>query len=145
MSYGHVYVAAISHGASQAQVIKALKEAEAYDGPSIVIGYAPCIAHGIKGGLINSQKQAKLAVECGYWPIFRYDPRLEEQGKNPLQIDCKEPNWDLYNDFLLSETRYAQLTKINPAQAQELLDANKKDAQRRWKMYQRYLSMDYSK
>ena len=145
MSYGHVYVAAISHGASQAQVIKALKEAEAYDGPSIVIGYAPCIAHGIKGGLINSQKQAKLAVECGYWPIFRYDPRLEEQGKNPLQIDCKEPNWDLYNDFLLSETRYAQLTKINPAQAQELLDANKKDAQSRWKMYQSYLSMDYSK
>ena len=145
MSYGHVYVATVSHGASQAQVIKALKEAESYDGPSIVICYAPCIAHGVKGGLVNSQKQAKLATECGYWPTFRYDPRLEDQGKNPFQLDCKAPKWELYNDFLMSENRYAQLTKINPDKAQELLDANLADAKHRWAMYKRYLAMDYSK
>ncbi len=144
MSYGHVYVATVSHGASQAQVIKALKEAEAYDGPSVVICYAPCIAHGVKGGLINSQKQAKLATECGYWPTFRYDPRLEDQGKNPFQLDCKAPDWSKYNDFLLSENRYAQLTKINPAKAQDLLDANLKDAKHKWAMYKRYIAMDYS-
>ena len=111
MSYGHVYVAAICHGANDAQVIKALKEAESYDGPSLIIAYAPCINHGIKGGLFNAQKEAKLATECGYWPIFRYDPRLEAEGKNPLQMDCKEPDWSKYNDFLMNETRYSQLTK----------------------------------
>ncbi len=145
MSYGHVYVATISHGASQAQVIKALKEAESYNGPSLVIAYSPCIAHAIKNGLVNSQKQAKLATECGYWPTFRYDPRREELGLNPFQMDSKEPNWDLYFDFLMSEGRYAQLSKINPTHAEELLKANLEDAKRRYKMYQRYLAMDYSK
>nr|MCR5461831.1 pyruvate:ferredoxin (flavodoxin) oxidoreductase [bacterium] len=145
MSYGHVYVAAICHGANDAQVIKALKEAESYDGPSLIIAYAPCINHGIKGGLFNAQKEAKLATECGYWPIFRYDPRLEAEGKNPLQMDCKEPDWSKYNDFLMNETRYSQLTKVNPKEAEALLKANLEDAKHRWEMYQRYLKMDYSK
>ena len=117
-------------------------------GATSMIGIATleaCIAHGIKGGLGNSQKEAKMATECGYWPIFRFDPRLELEGKNPFQLDVKgEPNWDLYNAFLMNENRYAQLTKINPARAQELLEANLKDAKRRWAMYKRYEAMDYS-
>jgi pyruvate-ferredoxin/flavodoxin oxidoreductase len=144
MSYGHVYVAQVSHGASQAQVLKAFKEAEAYDGPSIVLAYSPCIAHKIKGGLTNSQNQAKLATECGYWPTFRYDPRLEVEGKNPFKIDSKEPKWDLYKDFLMNEARYAQLYDINAEAAEELLNKNLEEAKRRYKMYTRYAAMDYS-
>lgn len=145
MSYGHVYVAQISHGASPAQVIKTLKEAESYPGPSLVIAYSPCIEHGIKGGLTQSASQAKLATECGYWPTFRYDPRLVAQGKNPFQIDSKPPVWDKYQDYLLSEARYAQLSQINPDHAAELLAQNLADAKARWSMYQRYKAMDWSK
>ena len=144
MSYGHVYVAYVSHGASQAQLLKAMREAESYDGPSIVIAYSPCINHGIKKGMGQSQLQAKLAVDCGYWTLLRYDPRLAEEGKNPLTVDSKEPNWDLYDDFLMSETRYAQLKAINPTAAEKLLEVNKKEAQRRYKSYQRMASLDYS-
>jgi len=132
MAYGHVYVAQISMGANINQTIKALKEAEAYNGPSLIIAYSPCIEHGIKGGLINHQKSQRDATECGYWPIFRFDPRLEAEGKNPLQIDCKEPNFDKYFDYILSQTRYNQLPKINPENAQALLDANKAYSMRRW-------------
>ena len=145
MSYGHVYVAQIAHGASYAQMLKAMKEAESYNGPSIIIAYAPCINHGLKVGMGRAQEQAKLAVECGYWTTFRFDPRLAEEGKNPFQVDSKEPNWDKYEDHLLTENRYAQLKRINPAKAEELLQLNKKEAQRRYAMYQRYLAMDYSK
>jgi len=144
MSYGHVYVAQVSHGASQQQVLKAFKEAEEYDGPSIILAYSPCIAHKIKGGLTNSQNQAKLATECGYWPTFRFDPRLESQGKNPFKIDSKTPNWDRYQEFLMNEARYAQLVDINPDKAEELFALNLKEAKRRYKMYQRYEAMDYS-
>ena len=144
MTYGHVYVATIAHGASGAQVLKALQEAEAYPGPSLVIAYSPCIAHGINDGMGTSHKQAKLAVECGYWPTFRFDPRLALEGKNPLQMDSKEPDWSKYHDFLLSESRYAQLTKINPDHAKRLLDANLAGAKARYQMYKRYLAMDYS-
>jgi pyruvate-ferredoxin/flavodoxin oxidoreductase len=144
MSYGHVYVAQVSSGASQAQVVKAMKEAESYDGPSIVIAYSPCIEHGIKGGLTNSASQGKLAVECGYWPTFRFDPRREVEGKNPFQVDSRPPVWDKYHDYLLNEARYSQLAQINPDHAAELLDKNMQDAKKRWKMYQRYLAMDYS-
>ncbi len=144
MSYGHVYVAQISHGASPAQVIRALKEAESYNGPSLILAYSPCIEHGIKGGLTNSQSQAKLATECGYWPTFRYDPRLLQEGKNPLQIDSRTPVWDKYEDYLLSESRYAQLSRINPDKAKELLNANLKDAKNRFNYYQRLKQMDYS-
>ena len=145
MSYGHVYVATIAHGASQAQMLKAIKEAESYNGPSLIIAYAPCINHGLKSGMGKAQEQAKLAVECGYWTTFRYDPRLAQEGKNPFQIDSKTPDWDKYEDHLLTETRYAQLRRVNPDKADELLALNKKEAQRRYAMYQRYLAMDYSK
>ena len=145
MSYGHVYVASISHGASQAQMLKAIKEAESYNGPSIIIAYAPCINHGLKAGMGKAQEQAKLAVECGYWTTFRYDPRLALEGKNPFQIDSKEPDWDKYEQHLMTETRYAQLRQINPAEADRLLALNKAEAQRRYKMYQRYVAMDFSK
>ncbi len=144
MSYGHVYVAQISHGASPAQVIKAMKEAESYPGPSLILAYSPCIEHGIKGGLTQSAAQSKLATECGYWPTFRFDPRLAEVGKNPFQIDSKPPVWDKYQDYLLSESRYSQLSQINPDHAEELLQQNLKDAKHRWAMYQRYKAMDYS-
>ncbi len=144
MSYGHVYVAQVSHGANQQQVIKAIREAEAHDGPSIVVAYSPCIAHKIKGGLTNSANQAKLATESGYWPTFRYDPALEEKGKNPFQLDGKAPDWDKYDEFLMNEARYAQLKDINPERAEALLEANKRDAQRRYSMYKRYEAMDYS-
>ncbi|MFA7435343.1 MAG: pyruvate:ferredoxin (flavodoxin) oxidoreductase, partial [Bacilli bacterium] len=144
MSYGHVYVASISHGASQAQMLKAIREAESYNGPSLIIAYSPCIAHGIKGGMGLSQNQAKLAVECGYWTNYRFDPRLAEEGKNPFQLDSKEPDWDKYEDHLMSENRYAQIKNFNPEHAQKLLELNKKESQRRYNTYKRYQAMDYS-
>ena len=143
MSYGHVYVAYVSHGASQAQLLKAMREAESYDGPSIIIAYSPCINHGIKKGMGQSQTEAKLAVECGYWPLLRFDPRRALEGLNPLQIDSAEPNWDLYNDYLMGETRYNQLSKTNPTEAAKLLETNKKEAMRRYKYYQRLAAIDY--
>ncbi len=144
MSYGHVYVATVSSGYSQAQVLKAFAEAEAHPGPSIVIAYSPCIAHGIKGGMSNSQYESALATECGYWPTFRFNPMLALEGQNPFKLDCKEPDWDKYHQFLMNEARYAQLTQINPELAQELLEANIKEAKRRYAMYKRYEAMDYS-
>ncbi|HHX80442.1 MAG TPA: pyruvate:ferredoxin (flavodoxin) oxidoreductase [Acholeplasmataceae bacterium] len=144
MSYGHVYVAQISSGASMAQTLKAIREAESYNGPSIIIAYSSCIAHGIKGGMGNSQRQGKLAVESGYWSMFRFDPRLEEEGKNPFMLDSKEPDWDKYEEFLSSETRYSQLKQINPTEAARLLELNKAEAQRRYRSYKRLVAMDYS-
>ena len=150
MTYGHVYVAAIAHGYSQAQMLKAIKEAESYNGPSLIIAYAPCINHGIKlasKGFImdKAMDQAKLAVECGYWACFRYDPRLAEQGKNPFQLDSKEPDWSKYKDHLMTENRYVQLTKKNPAHAEELFEANLKAAQSRYAAYVRLSQIDYTK
>ena len=121
MAYGHVYVAQIALGSNPAAAIKALKEAESYDGPSLVICYCPCAEQHIKGGLVNSIKEEKAAVECGYFRTFRYDPRLAEQGKNPLQIDCKEPDWSKFRDFIMQETRFSMLPKVNPNHAEELL------------------------
>ncbi|TVP96540.1 MAG: pyruvate:ferredoxin (flavodoxin) oxidoreductase [Acholeplasmatales bacterium] len=144
MSYGHVYVATISHGASQQQVMKAIREAEAHEGPSLIVAYSPCIAHKIKGGMTQSNFQAKLATECGYWPTFRFNPALEEEGKNPFQIDSKEPDWSKYKEFLMREARYAQLLSINPDQAEALYEANLQEAKRRYRMYKRYAAMDYS-
>ncbi len=144
MSYGHVYVASIAHGASQLQALKAMKEAESYPGPSIIIAYSPCISHGIKKGMGTTQLQTKLAVECGYWTTFRYDPRLAAEGKNPFVIDSKEPDWSKYDEYLMGETRYAQLKVVNPTEAEKLLETNKREAQRRYRMYQRYAKMDYA-
>lgn len=117
MSYGNVYVAQIALGANPVAAIKALKEAESYDGPSLVICYAPCANHGIKGGLSNSMRQERLAVECGYFPIFRYDPRKEV----PLTVDMKDPDYSKFRDFVMTETRFSQLPRVNPAHAEELL------------------------
>jgi len=143
MAYGHVYVATCSHGYNQNQVVKAMQEAEAYDGPSLVICYAPCIAHNIKKGLFMSQMEAKKATECGYWPTFRYNPDLAKEGKNPFIMDSKEPDWSKYNDFLMNEGRYAQLVKVNPEKAQELYESNLKDAQKRYANYCRLRDMEF--
>ena len=140
VSYGHVYVATISHGADPNQMVKALKEAESYPGPSLVIAYAPCIAHGVKGGMANSQLEAKLATECGYFPLFRYDPRLKAQGKNPFQLDSQNPDFDKYNAFLMNERRYSTLSSINPEAADELLRENIENAKARFVVYKEYAS-----
>ena len=144
MTYGSIYVAQINSNASQAQTLKAIEAAEAFEGPSLLIAYSPCIAHGIKGGMGESGNQGALATKCGYWPIYTYDPRLEHEGKNPIKITGKEPNWDLYEDFLLNEVRYASLKKTNPEHAQALFDQNKKDAQRRWRQLNRLATADFS-
>ena len=119
MSYGYVYVAQIAMGADMNQTIKAMAEAEAYHGPSIIIGYAPCEMHGVKGGMTNCQKEMKRAVEAGYWQMFRYNPALKAEGKNPLVIDSKEPTAD-YIEFIESETRYSRLLQQFPDRAKVL-------------------------
>ena len=144
MSYGHIYVAQVSMGANQQQALKAIKEAEAHQGPSIIIAYSPCINHGIKKGMSQAQTEMKLATECGYWPIFRYNPSVEKLGKNPLQIDCKEPKWEKYEEYLTGEVRYQTLTKSNPEEAKILFETNKRDAQKRWRQYKRMAALDYS-
>ncbi|MCQ3035003.1 MAG: pyruvate:ferredoxin (flavodoxin) oxidoreductase [Bacilli bacterium] len=132
MSYGHVYVAQISLGANPMKAIQALKEAESYDGPSLIICYAPCANHGIKGGLSNSIKVEKAAVESGYFTCFRYDPRRVAAGEPGLQIDCKEPDFSKFRDFVMGETRFSQLPIVNPAHADELLAKSQKCAEDRW-------------
>ncbi len=127
MDYGYVYVAQVSMGANMQQVVKAFAEAEAYHGPSIIIAYAPCINHGIKGGMDNSQMEMKKAVECGYWQLFRFNPELVGTEAGPLAIDSKEPTGN-YQEFLMNETRYASLAKMNPEAAQTLFAKNEQDA-----------------
>jgi len=144
MTYGNIFVAQINLNASQANVIKAITAAEAYDGPSLIIAYSPCIAHGIKGGLTMSGDQAELATACGYWPTYVYDPSLVAQGKNPLKITSKEPQWDRYEEFLLNEVRYNSLKKINPQHADELFAQNLSDAKRRYRQLKRLAAADYS-
>ncbi|WP_086254326.1 pyruvate:ferredoxin (flavodoxin) oxidoreductase [Campylobacter vicugnae] len=144
MTYGNIFVAQINLNASQANVIKAITAAEAYDGPSLIIAYSPCIAHGIKGGLTMSGEQAELATACGYWPTYVYDPSLIAQGKNPLKITSKEPQWDRYEEFLLNEVRYNSLKKINPQHADELFAQNLSDAKRRYRQLKRLAAADYS-
>jgi pyruvate-ferredoxin/flavodoxin oxidoreductase len=129
MAYGHVYVAEISMGANRNQTLKAFYEAESYDGPSLIIAYAPCQLHGLKGGLSNHQKTQKEAVECGYCVLYRYDPRNEEK---PLVIDSKEPKWDKFQDFLMTQTRFSQLPKIQGEKAYDMFEKTKKDAQKRY-------------
>ena len=144
MTYGNIFVAQINSNASQANVIKAIAAAEAYDGPSLIIAYSPCIAHGIKGGLALSGGQGELATKCGYWPTYLYDPRLLKEGLNPLKITSKEPDWSLYEEFLLNEVRYNSLKKTNPEHADELLAKNKADAQRRYRQLKRLSLADFS-
>ena len=137
ISYGYVYVAQVAMGASPAQFFNAIKEAEAYDGPSLIIAYAPCINHGLKAGMGLSQKEEKLAVECGYWHLYRYNPTLEGTDKNPFTLDSKEPDWSKFQDFLKGEVRFASLYKMYPDCAEELLQKTEEFAKVRLETYKR--------
>ena len=136
-TYGYVYVAQIAMGADQAQTLKAIREAEAYDGPSLIIAYAPCINHGIKAGMGKAQQEEANAVACGYWHLWRYNPAAELEGKNPFTLDSKEPNWDNFENFLKGEVRYASVMKQYPAEAAELFAEAKANAQWRYNNYRR--------
>lgn len=140
MQYGHVYVAQIALGANYMQTIKAIKEAEDYhDGPSLIIAYSPCIEHDIKGGLTLSTATEKRAVESGYFPIFRYDPRLPSQGKPALQLDQKDPDFTKFRDFLMQETRFNALPNVNPDHAEALLQQTEMLAKYRWDQLKKIL------
>ncbi|WP_106828818.1 pyruvate:ferredoxin (flavodoxin) oxidoreductase [Parabacteroides pacaensis] len=136
-TYGYVYCAQIAMGADQAQTLKAIREAEAYDGPSIIIAYAPCINHGLKKGMGKAQAEEKAAVECGYWHLWRYNPMLEAEGKNPFTLDSKDPQWDKFQDFLKGEVRFASVAKQYPAEAAELFQAAEDNAKWRYNNYKR--------
>ena len=136
MSYGYVYVAQISMGANKNQALKAIAEAENYNGPSLIIAYAPCISHGIKLGMKSSQDVEKMVVDCGYWHLYRHNPLLKEQGKNPFILDSKEPNGK-FREYLMSEVRYASLAKTLPEQAEELFALTEENAMERLENYKR--------
>ena len=140
MSYGYVYVARVAMGANMNQVIKAMREAESYDGPSLVIAYAHCINHGIN--MTNGLTNQKEAVSCGLWPLYRYDPRLVEQGKNPFQLDSKEPDYNLA-DFMYKEVRFKSLKAANPERAAMLLDKAVEKAKRQWREYKYLAERDF--
>jgi pyruvate-ferredoxin/flavodoxin oxidoreductase len=145
MSYGYVYVAQVAMGANQTQYLKAIKEAEAYPGPSLIIAYAPCINHGLREGMGRTQAQSKSAVEAGYWHMYRFNPTLEDQGQNPFILDSKEPDWSKFQDFLQSEVRYSSLSKSVPAEAAELFQAAETSAKWRYNGYKRLSEQDFSK
>jgi len=141
-TYGYVYVAQIAMGADQAQTMKAIREAEAYPGPSLIIAYSPCINHGLKAGMGKAQAEEERAVECGYWHLWRFNPQLEAEGKNPFLLDSKEPQWDKFQDFLKGEVRYSSLQKQYPAEAAELFQAAEDNAKWRYKGYKRLASAE---
>ncbi len=140
MTYGYVYVAQVSMGADYNQCLKAFQEAESYNGPSIIIAYAPCINHGIKKGMSKAQTEEKLAVEAGYWNNFRFDPRKAEEGKNPFTLDSKAPTGD-YQEFLMGEVRYASLAKANPARAEKLFGKSESEATAKYAYLQKLQKM----
>jgi pyruvate-ferredoxin/flavodoxin oxidoreductase len=144
ISYGYVYVAQVAMGANQNQFFKAIKEAEAYPGPSLIIAYAPCINHGLRAGMGKTQMEEKKAVESGYWHMFRYNPLLEAEGKNPFVIDSKEPDWSKFQEYLMGEVRYTSLMKSFPEEAEELFKAAEENAKWRYKSYKRLSAMDFS-
>jgi len=137
MSYGYVYVAQVAMGADHNQYFKAMKEAEAYPGPSLIIAYSPCINHGIRRGMGATQNESKLAVKSGYWHLYRYNPMLEAEGKNPFQLDSKEPEWNMFQDFLKSEVRYTSLQLSFPQEAGELFKAAEDNAKWRYNSYKK--------
>ena len=145
-TYGYIYVAQVAMGADQAQCLKAFREAEAYPGPSLIIAYSPCINHGlkVKGGMGRSQAEEARAVECGYWHLWRFNPELAKEGKNPFTLDSKQPNWDKFQEFLDNEVRFLSLRKALPTQADELYAETKKAAQRRYASYVRKTQEDWS-
>ena len=136
-TYGYVYCAQVAMGADQAQTLKAIREAEAYDGPSIIIAYAPCINHGLKAGMGKAQAEEAAAVACGYWHLWRYNPELEAEGKNPFTLDSKEPQWEKFQDFLKGEVRFASVMKQYPSEAAELFKAAEDNAKWRYNNYRR--------
>ena len=136
MSYGYVYVAQIAMGADKNQTIKAITEAEAYDGPSLIIAYSTCINQGLKGGMALSQEEQKRAVDCGYWALYRYNPMLKSEGRNPFILDSKEPKTD-FKEFLMSEVRYAALAKTFPEHAEALFQKTEEDAKERLETYKK--------
>lgn len=144
MTYGYVYVAQVAMGANQAQYLKAIREAEAYPGPSLIIAYAPCISHGLKQSMGRTQNEEKIAVECGYWHLFRHNPLLEEEGKNPFVMDSNTPDWSKFQNFLNGEVRYTSLKKAFPDVADELFKASEENAKWRYNSYKRIAAMDFS-
>ena len=140
MTYGYVYVAQVAMGANMNQTLKAIQEAEAYHGPSLIIGYAPCEMHSIKGGMANCQSEMKKAVECGYWNMFRFNPALKAEGKNPFTLDSKAPAGG-YQEFLMNEARYSSLTRSFPERAETLFEANEKAAMERWEHLQKLIAL----
>ena len=144
MTYGYVYVAQVAMGANNAQYFKAIKEAEAYPGPSLIIAYAPCINHGIADGMGKTQAQTKTAVEAGYWHNYRFNPLLEAEGKNPFILDSKEPDWSKFQEFLKSEVRYTSLIKGFPGEAEVLFKAAEENAKWRYNSYKRLAAMEFS-
>jgi pyruvate-ferredoxin/flavodoxin oxidoreductase len=140
MAYGNVYVAQIAMGASDLQTVKAFVEAEAFNGPSIIIAYSHCIAHGInmKTGMDNQ----KAAVQSGHWPLYRYNPELVKEGKNPLQLDSKKPKIR-FEEYAYQETRFKMLTKINPEAARKLLTEAQHDVDQRWNYYEQLAAINF--
>ena len=132
MSYGYVYVAQVAMGADPNQPLKAIKEAEAYEGPSIIICYSPCEMHSIKGGMVNCQNEMRKAVAAGYWDMFRYNPALKAEGKNPFSLDSKPATAD-YKEFILNEARYSSLTRSFPERAEELFNLAAETAKKKRK------------
>ncbi len=140
MQYGYVYVAQVAMGANPNQTLKAITEAEAYHGPSLIIGYAPCEMHSIKGGMANCQGEMKKAVECGYWNLFRFNPALKAEGKNPFTLDSKAPAGG-YQEFLMNEARYSSLTRSFPERAKELFAQNEEAAKARYEHLTRLVEL----
>jgi len=145
MTYGYVYVSQVSMGANNSQLFRAVKEAEAYQGPSLVIAYAPCINHGLKAGMGKAEEEMDRAVAAGYWQLYRYNPTLGAEGKNPFTLDSKEPDWSLFKEFLASEVRYSSLQKMFPEDAETLFNAAEENARWRYDHYRRIASMSYEK
>ena len=138
MSYGDVYVARVAFGANDMQTVKAVLEAEAYNGPSLIIAYSHCIAHGYD--LVHGLDQQKAAVQTGYWPLYRYNPELAKQGKNPLQLDSRAPSLSL-DKYIYNETRYTMLVHSNPEAARKLLEQAEQEVAKRWKLYEHMASL----
>ena len=141
MTYGYIYVAQIALGANMNQAIKAISEAEAYPGPSLIIGYAPCELHGIKGGMTNCQNEMKKAVEAGYWNLFTFNPALKDQGKNPFTLTSKAVDAEKYQNLLATETRYSRLSRAFPDRAKKLFDDNQKAAEARYEHLTRLVEL----
>jgi pyruvate-ferredoxin/flavodoxin oxidoreductase len=145
MTYGYVYVAQVAMGANNGQLFRAMKEAEAYHGPSIIIAYAPCINHGIRAGMGKTQDEMDRAVQAGYWHLYRYNPLNETEGKNPFTLDSKEPDWTKFQQFLDGEVRYTSLKKMFPEEADLLFKAAEENAKWRYGNYKRLSEMVFTK